>query len=99
LSTDDGSDPAALDEERRRVRELRVSVDLTCAVLRQGHVSREEADALVVAVKRRAEALFPGKGHVFDLVLAPRFQRIVDEVLPVPPPARVLPFRGGERRR
>ena len=81
------------------MRELRVSVDLTCAVLRQGHVSREEADALVVAVKRRAEALFPGKGHVFDLVLAPRLQRIIDEVLPVPPPARVLPFRGGERRR
>jgi hypothetical protein len=50
-------------------------------------------------MRGRAEALFPGKGHVFDLVLAPRFQRIIDEVSPVPPPARVLPFRGGSRRR
>ncbi len=81
------------------MRELRTSVDLTCAVLRQGRVSRAEADALVVAMGRRAEALFPGKGHVFDLVLAPRFQRIIDEVLPVAPPARVLPLRGAEPRR
>ncbi len=89
----------AVRDEKRRARELRTSVDLTCAVLRQGQVSRAEANALVVAMRRRAEALFPGKGHVFDLVLAPRFQRIIDGVLPVPPSARVLPFRGGSRRR
>jgi hypothetical protein len=98
LSTDDGPDPGALDEERRRVRELRTSADLTCAVLRQGHLSREEADALVAAMRRRAEALFPGKGRVFDLVLAPRFQRIIDEVWPASSPARVLPFPGARRR-
>ena len=76
------------------MRELRASVDLTCAVLRQGNLSREEADALVAAARRRAVELFPGKEHVFDLVLAPRLQRIIHEVWPVPPPARVLPFRG-----
>jgi hypothetical protein len=99
LSADEVSDSEAVREEKRRVRELRTSVDLTCAVLRQGQVSRAEADALVVAMRRRAEALFPGKGHVFDLVLAPRFQRIIDEVLPEPPSARVLPFRGPDPRR
>lgn len=99
MGADDGPDPEAVREEKRRVRELRISADLTCAVLRQGQLSRADADALVVAMRGRAEALFPGKGHVFDLVLAPRFQRIIDEVLPVPPPARVLPFRGGSRRR
>jgi len=93
------SDSEAVREEKRRVRELRTSVDLTCAVLRQGQVSRAEADSLVVAMRRRAEALFPGKGHVFDLVLAPRFQRIIDEILPVSPPARVLRFPGGSRQR
>lgn len=98
MSPDDAPDSAAVDEERRRVRELRTSVDLTCAVLRQGCLSREEADELVAAMRRRAIELFPEKGDVFDLVLAPRFKRIIDEVLPVPPPAHVLPFRGGPRR-
>ena len=79
------------------MRELRTSVDLACAVLRQGRLSRPEAEALVAATRRRAVELFPGKESVFDLVLAPRLQRIMDEVLPVPPPARVLPFRGGRR--
>ena len=80
------------------MRELRISVDLACAVLRQGRLSRAEADELVAAVRHRALELFPDKGHVFDLVLAPRLQRIIDEVLPVPPPARVLPFRGRRRK-
>lgn len=80
------------------MRELRTSVDLACAVLRQGRLSRLEAEALVAATRRRAVALFPGKEHVFDLVLAPRLQRIIDEVLPVPPPARVLPFPGRRQR-
>ena len=79
------------------MRELRTSVDLACAVLRQGRLSRSEAEEIVAATRRRALELFPEKGHVFDLVLAPRLQRIMDEVLPVPPPARVLPFRGGGR--
>ena len=80
------------------MRELRTSVDLACAVLRQGRVSRAEADELAAAVRHKALELFPDKGHVFDLVLAPRLQRIIDEVFPVPPPARVLPFRGRRRK-
>jgi len=79
-------------EERRRIRELRTSVDLACAVLRQGRTSRVEAQEIVAATRRRALRLFPDKGHVFDLVLAPRFRRIIDEVWPA---ADVLPFPGG----
>ena len=80
------------------MRELRTSVDLTCAVLRQGRLNRSEAEALVAAARRRALELFPDKQQVFDLVLAPRLQRIVDETWPAPPPARVLPFRSRGRR-
>jgi hypothetical protein len=36
--------------------------------------------------------LFPGKEDVFELVLAPRFARLLDEFC-APPGARVLPFR------
>ncbi len=80
------------------MRQLRTSVDLACAVLRQGQVSRAEADELVAALRHRALELFPDKEHVFELVLAPRLQRIIDEVFPVPPPAKVLPFRGRRRK-
>jgi hypothetical protein len=94
VTKDDETDPAALTEERRRVRELRTRVDLACAVLRQERMTRAEAEELVAALRRRALELFPDKAHVFDLVLAPRLRRIIDEVLPLTPPARVLPFRG-----
>lgn len=93
MTKDEGTHSAALSEERRRARELRTSVDLACAVLWQAPMSREEADALVAGVRRRALELFPGKAHVFDLVLAPRFRRIIDEVLPPAPESRVLAFR------
>jgi len=85
-------DPAAVAEEQRRVRELRTTVDLTCAVLRQGQLGPDEAEELVAATRRRALELFPDKEGVFDLVLAPRFRRILDERFPRPG-ARVLPFR------
>ncbi|HSD67182.1 MAG TPA: hypothetical protein VLF95_10805 [Vicinamibacteria bacterium] len=85
-------DPAAVAEEQTRADRLRRTVDVACAVLRQGCLPRAEAEALVAETRRRALALFPGKEDVFDLVLAPRFRRILDEFCLVPG-ARVLPFR------
>jgi len=85
--------PAAVAEEQRCARELRTLVDLTCAVLRQGGLDRSEAEALVAATKRRALELFPGKERVFDLVLAPRFRRILEECAPARG-ARILRFPG-----
>jgi hypothetical protein len=86
-------DPEAVADEGRRARELRFRVDLTCAVLRQGRLPRAEAEALVAATRRAALELFPGKDDVFDLVLAPRFARLLEEFSPQRPPARILPFR------
>ena len=75
-------DPAAVAEEQARADRLRRTVDVACAVLRQGRLSRAEAEALVADTRRRALALFPEKEDVFDLVLAPRFRRILDEFCP-----------------
>jgi hypothetical protein len=98
-------DPAAVAEEQARADRLRRTVDVACAVLRQGRLSRAEAEALVADTRRRALALFPGKEEVFDLVLAPRFRRIVEEFTRGKPVSalpegsdqsrrvRVLPFR------
>ncbi len=87
--------------EARRARQLRMVVDLTSAVLVQGRLSRDEAEDLVAATRRRALELFPGKEATFELILAPRFARLMAEFVgptwPAPEPGaagkRVLPFR------
>lgn len=89
-----GTGPAALTEEQRRADRLRRMMDVACAVLRQGRLTRAEGEAVVALAREQALGLFPGKDDVFDLVLAPRFSRILDEFCP-PPAARVLPFRRG----
>lgn len=83
--------PDAVADERRRADRLRRVVDVACAVLRQGRLSRAEGEAIVATARQQALALFPGKEDVWELVLAPRFRRILDEFCS--PPGRVLPFR------
>jgi hypothetical protein len=85
-------DPAAVAEEQRRADRLRRLVDVAAALLRQGSLDRTEGEALVALVRQEALGLFPGRGDVFDLVLAPRFRRLLDEFCR-PSRARVLPFR------
>lgn len=86
------ADLAAVTEEQRRADRLRRTVDVACAVLRQGRLTRAEGEAVVALAREQALGLFPGKGDVFDLVLGPRFRRVLDEFCPAPP-ARVLAFR------
>ena len=83
-------DPEA--DEHRRLRLLRMVVDLTTNVLAQGRMARPEAEALVAATRRRALELFPEKASTYDLILAPRFARLMDEFA-LPPAGNVLPFR------
>lgn len=82
----------AIEEEQRRLDRLRRLADVACALLRQTRMSRREAEALVGQTRREALALFPDKADVFDLVLAPRFRRILDERWPGAH-GRLLPFR------
>jgi hypothetical protein len=82
-----------LAEEDRRARQLRLIVDLTSSVIVQGGIDRDEAEALVAATRRRALELFPGKEETFDLVLAPRFARLIHEFVGPARPANVVPFR------
>jgi hypothetical protein len=85
---DASTDRAAIVDEERRADRLRRTVDVACALLRQGGFSREEGDAIVAFTRRQALALFPGKEDVWQLVLAPRFRRILDESCPVPAASR-----------
>jgi len=69
----------AEDDERRRLRELKMVVDLTTNVLAQGRMPRPEAEALVAAARKRVLELFPDKAETYELILAPRFARLLDE--------------------
>lgn len=70
---------AALADEERRLRRLRVMADLTAAVIRQRPLSRTEAEHLVDQLRREVLNLFPGTEAVFDLIYRPRFARLIDE--------------------
>ena len=71
---------AEIDEESRRVRRLRIVVNLSLNIIAQGNLSYEEAQEIAAAARRLAEALFPGKGEVYDLLYRPQFQRLINEV-------------------
>ena len=58
---------------------LRLRTDLTAYRLRVQPMSREQALTLIERTRDEILELFPGKGGVFDLVLRPRFLRILNE--------------------
>jgi len=75
------SDPdhAAVHDEQRRMRRLRVMVDLTAAIIRQRPLSAREAELAVEILRKEVLSLFPDKGDVFDLIYQPRFRRLIAE--------------------
>ena len=70
-------DPALADEERR-MRLLRVLVDVASTAIRSHPMSRAEAEQVVEHLRQKVVALFPGKGETFDLVYRARFRRLVE---------------------
>jgi hypothetical protein len=72
--------PEAIAEENRRLRRLRLVVDMALQVIAQGDMPYEEAADLVAATRRVALQLFPGKEDAFDLLYRPKFQRLMREV-------------------
>jgi hypothetical protein len=66
-------------EEARKVRRLQVVVGLAMSVIADSDTAVEEAAALVAATRRYALTLFPDKAATYDLIYAPRFQRLMTE--------------------
>jgi hypothetical protein len=71
---------AEIDEESRRIRRLRIVVNLSLSLIAQGDLPYEEAQGLAAAAGQLAEELFPGKSHVYDLLYRSKFRRLVNEV-------------------
>ena len=69
-----------IQEEKNRIHRLRVLVDLTTSVLYQEtSLTLEEARQLIRNTESSVLTLFPDKQQTFDLVLLPRFERILRE--------------------
>ncbi len=68
-----------LDEEDRRVRQLRIVVNMAISVIGQTDISLAQAQEMVAATRSMALRLFPGKELAFDLIYLPRFHRLLAE--------------------
>ncbi|HOM99619.1 MAG TPA: hypothetical protein PLM33_05115 [Acidobacteriota bacterium] len=67
-------------EENRRLRRLRLETDLLVAVLYQDpRLDLSKARDLVRGFRSKVVRAFPGKDATFDLVLLPRFDRVLKE--------------------
>ena len=66
-------------EEQVRMNRLRATVDVAAYCLRGVSLSRKEALDVIEHTRKEVLKLCPGKEDVFDLVLRPRFLRILDE--------------------
>lgn len=71
--------PEDIRDEQIRMIRLRVLVDVTVQLLERAPLSRGETLRLIDEVRERVLDLCPGKGDVFDMVLRPRFLRILNE--------------------
>lgn len=69
-----------IDDESRRIRRLRIVVQLALNIIAQGRLPIEEAHELAAATKRVALTLFPDKSATYDLIYQPKFQRLMNEV-------------------
>jgi hypothetical protein len=69
-----------IDDESRRIRRLRILVQLTVETIADGDLSAEEAAGMIAATRRVALEMFPGKERAFDLIYRPQFQRVMHAV-------------------
>ena len=83
-NTEPGNSPRPtqeqIDDETRRIRRLRILVQLTIESIAEGDLTPEEAAGMVAATRRVALEMFPGKEHAFDLLYRPKFQRVMHAI-------------------
>lgn len=72
-------DPELVEDEDRRMRQLRLLVDFTAQLIMQSRMDRQEAERLVESMRHQVLRLFPGKDTTYDLIYRPRFERLIDE--------------------
>jgi hypothetical protein len=69
-----------IDDESRRIRRLRILVQLTLESIAAGDLTPEEASGMIAATRRVALEMFTGKERAFDLLYRPKFQRVMHAI-------------------
>ena len=70
-----------LEEEEKKMRRLRILIDLVSTLISRPETSILEAYGLMHYARNEALHMFPGKEFVFDLLYLSRFRRILEEKL------------------
>ncbi len=69
-----------LEDERKKLRRLQIMIDMVMSVIAQDpNLTIEEASQMAKDAKRAALAMFPDKELAYDLIYAPRLQRLMCE--------------------
>jgi hypothetical protein len=84
----------ALRDEDRRVRRVRVIVNVASTLITQGNLTRPEGEAIVANARARILELFPGREETYDLLYGRRFARLLESLPPERPDAGgvLVPF-------
>ena len=69
-----------IDDESRRLRRLRILVQLTLETIGGGDLSLEDASRMIAETRNLALEMFPGKERAFDLLYRPKFQRVMHAI-------------------
>lgn len=69
-----------MEEERRKLRRLRLLVGMVSSALSQDpHLTPRRSQELIASCKAAALTMFPGKELAFNLIYKPRLERVVKE--------------------
>lgn len=70
-----------IQREEEQMRLLKWLADATVWRITIGPITRAEGQEVIEAARHRVLSLFPDGGHLFDLILRPRFERLLTEHL------------------
>ena len=71
----------AVQREEYSMQLLKWLTDMTVWRITVGPITQDEGERVIEATRERVLTLFPDKGHLFDLILRPRFERLLKEHL------------------
>jgi len=71
-----------LDREELRLAVIRGTIDRDCQLIITKKVNREEALALIEKNRAELAPLLGDRIHVYDMVIVPRFHRLIEQFLP-----------------
>ena len=70
-----------LDQEEMRLAVIRATIDRDCQRIISGKISRDDALKLIEKNRQELKPLIGDRMHVYDLVIVPRFHRLIEQFL------------------